>query len=203
MRNFLSQNIPEIKGEQMGKGVPVAGDIGKLRKEWGEKLHLFAYSYVHSFEVAEDLVQDVFLKILEQNMDLSGYRNAGSLLYTILRNKCRDYIKHKRVEESHIGDVAESNYLKASKYALEDESIKIITDNEIRKILRSAIDSLPGQTREVFILSKFKDKKYQEIADMLGISSRQVEYHIAKAMSLLKERMGEYYILVFFFAGLF
>ena len=178
-------------------------DIGKLQREWGEKLQLFAYSYVHSYAVAEDLVQDVFLKILEQNIDVSSYRNIGSLLYTILKNKCLDYIKHKTVEENHIQDVVETNYLIASKYALEDDSIKIITDNQIRKILMEAINTLPPQTREVFILSKFKEKKYQEIALMCNLSTRQVEYHIAKAMTHLKDKMGEYYLLLIFFPGLF
>lgn len=177
-------------------------NIGKLRNEWGDKLQLFAYSYVHSSEVAEDLVQDVFLKILEHKINISEYNNIGSLLYTILRNKCLDYIKHKMVENNHMQDVAEKNYLQASKYALEDDSIKIITDNQIRKILRDAIASLPDTTREIFILSKFKDKKYQEIADLYDISSRQVEYHISKAMSILKEKMGKYYLLVIFFPGL-
>ncbi len=173
-------------------------DIGRLRKEWGDKLRLFAYSYVHSMSVAEDLVQDVFLKILEHNVDVSAYNNAGSLLYTILKNKCLDYIKHRTVEENHAQDVVQANYLLANRYALEDDSIKIITDNEIRKILRESINSLPDSTREVFILSKFKEKTYQEIADMKGMSVRQVEYHLFKAMNLLKEKMGKYYILVVF-----
>lgn len=178
-------------------------NIGKLRDEWGGRLHLFAYSYVHSHVVAEDLVQDVFLKLLEHNIDISEYNNIGSLLYTILKNRCLDYIKHKMVEENHMQDVVDANYLMANRYALEDESIKIITDNEIHKILRDAIAALPDTTRDIFILSKFKDKKYQEIADLYGISTRQVEYHIFKAMSLLKERMGKYYLLVIFFPGLF
>lgn len=178
-------------------------NIGKLKTEWGERLRVFAYSYVHSFAVAEDLVQDVFLKILEQQIDISEYKNIGSLLYTILKHKCLDYIKHKLVEESHIQDIIEANYLLANKYALEDDSIRIITENEIRKILREAIASLPPITREVFIQSKFKEKKYQEIAEMYDITPRQVEYHIYKAMSILKEKMGAYYLLAIFFPGLF
>ena len=178
-------------------------NIGKLKTEWGERLRVFAYSYVHLFAVAEDLVQDVFLKILEQQIDISQYKNIGSLLYTILKHKCLDYIKHKLVEESHIQDIIEANYLLANKYALEDDSIRIITENEIRKILKEAIDSLPPITKEVFIQSKFKEKKYQEIAEMYDITPRQVEYHIYKAMTILKEKMGAYYLLAIFFPGLF
>ena len=173
-------------------------NIGRLRKDWGERLRQFAYSYVHSTAVAEDLVQDVFLKLLEQKINVSEYENIGSLLYTILKHKCLDYIKHKIVEANHVQDVLEVNYLLSSKYALEDESINIIIDNEIKKKLRDAIYTLPDSTREIFILSKFKNKTYQEIADSQGISARQVEYQICKAMSSLKEKMGKYYILAIF-----
>ena len=168
-------------------------DIGRLRKEWGERLCMFAYSYVHSMAVAEDLVQDVFLKILEQKMDLREYNNVGSLLFTILKNKCLDYIKHKMVEENHMQDVAQANYLIADKYALEDDSMTIITENETRKMLKDAINSLPDNIKEVFIQSKFKDKTYKEIADKCGITTRQVEYQLYKAMQILKEKMDRCY----------
>lgn len=164
-------------------------DIGRLRKEWGERLCMFAYSYVHSMDVAEDLVQDVFLKILEQKIDLREYNNAGSFLFTILKNKCLDYIKHKAVEVNHMQDVAQANYLIADKYALEDDSMKIITENETRKQLKEAINSLPHNVKEIFIQSKFKDKTYKEIADKYGITTRQVEYQLFKAMQMLKDKM--------------
>lgn len=101
-------------------------NLGRLRTEWGDRLRLFACSYVHSMDVAEDLVQDVFLKILEQNVDLSEYRSLESFMYTILRNKCLDYIKHKVVVTNHVQNIADLNYLRANQYALEDESIKLL-----------------------------------------------------------------------------
>ena len=172
--------------------------IARLQKEWGERLLTFAYSYVHSYPVAEDLVQDVFLKIIESDIDLAKYNNSGALLYTILRNKCLDYIKHKMVEEKHLLDVSQANYLKANKYALEDDSIKFITDNEIHRILKEAINSLPDETKRIFILHKFNDKKYKEIAIICGISQRAVEYQLTKAMQILKKKLGEFYILLLF-----
>lgn len=170
--------------------------IGKLKNEWGDKLEMFAYSYVHSWPVAEDLVQDTFLKLLESRTDVSKIENAGSFLYAILKNRCLDWIKHKLVEEKHITDIQQMNYLKASKYALEDDSISYITDIETYRILKSAIDSLPQKTKEIFVLNKLRKKKYSEIALLYGISQRSVEYQITKAMSLLKKRMGAYYIIL-------
>lgn len=173
--------------------------IAKLQKEWEGKLRLFAYQYVRSYPIAEDLVQDVFLKLIESDIDPYQYKNIGSLLYTILRNKCINYIKHKLVEEKYLYSVSELNYLTAHQIALEDDSIQMITNNEINKMLRDAIMSLPDLMREVFILNKFKKKKYKEIAELLGISPRSVEYQMSKATSMLKKLLGPYYILLIFF----
>lgn len=177
-------------------------NLGILRTEWGDRLRLFACSYVHSMDVAEDLVQDVFLKILEQNVDLSEYRSLESFMYAILRNKCLDYIKHKVVVTNHVQDIADLNYLRANQYALEDESIKFIVDNEKRKILKDAINSLPSGTRDIFVMNKLKGKTHKEISEATGLTSRQIQYQIYKAVSMLKEKMKEFYILLFFY-GLF
>ncbi|MBQ3175035.1 MAG: RNA polymerase sigma-70 factor [Bacteroidales bacterium] len=177
-------------------------NLGRLRTEWGDRLRLFACSYVHSMDVAEDLVQDVFLKILEQNVDLSEYRSLESFMYTILRNKCLDYIKHKVVVTNHVQNIADLNYLRANQYALEDESIKFIVDNEKRKILKDAINSLPSGTRDIFVMNKLKGKTHKEISEATGLTSRQIQYQIYKAVSMLKEKMKEFYILLLFY-GLF
>lgn len=172
--------------------------IAKLQKEWEGKLRLFAYQYVRSYPIAEDLVQDVFLKLIESDIDPLQYENIGSFLYTILKNKCIDYIKHKIVEKKYLYSVSEMNYLTANCIALEDESIQLITDNEINKMLREAIMSLPDLTREVFILNKFKKKKYKEIAQICGISERAVEYQMSKATAVLKKILGPHYIFLIF-----
>ena len=93
-------------------------------------------------------------------------------------------------------DVAQANYLIADKYALEDDSMTIITENETRKMLKDAINSLPDNIKEVFIQSKFKDKTYKEIADKCGITTRQVEYQLYKAMQILKEKMDRCYFVL-------
>lgn len=178
-------------------------NLGRLRTEWGDRLRLFACSYVHSMDIAEDLVQDVFLKILEQNVDLSECRNTESFLYTMLKNKCIDYIKHKLVESSHVQDVADLNYLKASQYALEDESIQFIVDNEMRKILKDAVNSLPPGTREIFVMNKLRGKSHKEIADILGLTARQIQYQVLKAISILKDRMNDFYIILLICLPLF
>ena len=168
-----------------------------LKDKWYDKLILFAVSYVKSESAAQDLVQDTFLKIIESVDDVNSIDNMGALLYTILKNKALDYIRHKVVECRHSTSSAEDyRYLLANSYALEDSTIKIIINNQIRKALNEAIDKLPEQTRRVFILNKYDDIKYKEIASRLNISEKTVEYHICKAYSLLRKELGDYYVII-------
>ena len=170
--------------------------IEEIERIWYSKLKLFAIAYIHSETAAEDLVQDTFLKLIEAPTPIGEYNNIGALLFTILKNNCLDYIKHKLVVEKHSGPTIDNyEYLVANKFALEDESIRIITKNEIRKALKEALDKLPEQTRKIFVMNKLNDKKYKEIAKELNISEKSVEYHISKAFSFLRKELGDYYLL--------
>ncbi len=173
-------------------------EIIRLKEEWYGKLNVFAVSYVRNMHDAEDLVQDTILKLWESGIDIAACDNIGALLYTILKNKCLDYIKHKIVELKHNDAMTgEYNSLLANRYALEDDSITIITNNQIKEALNNALMKLPKQTRDVFVMNKFKDLKYREIAESLSISVKTVEYHISKAFALLRKEMGGYYALLY------
>lgn len=169
-----------------------------LVNEWSSKLKIFAISYVRCNNIAEDLVQETFIKIWESRNDIAKYDNVGALIYTILRNKCLDYLKHKTIElKYNQSRSSEYIYLVANKYALEDESINIITNSQINKALVSAINKLPDHCRKVFIMSRFKQLKNSEIANELSISIKTVEYHKTKAISFLKKEMEEFFLFIF------
>lgn len=178
-------------------------ELIRLKEEWHGRLKLFAVSYVRNPHDAEDLVQDTYFKLWESGMDITLCENIGALLYTILRNKCLDYIKHKVVELKHNTALTSAyNSLLANQYALEDDSITIITNNQIKEALNKALLKLPPQTREVFIMNKFRDMKYKEIAGELSISVKTVEYHISRAFTLLRKEMGGYYTLLYLIINL-
>ncbi|MEF9931036.1 MAG: RNA polymerase sigma-70 factor [Bacteroidales bacterium] len=185
----MNENVDKYSNEK---------EISKLKEQWYNRLKIFAISYVRNSQDAEDLVQDTILKIWESEVDIHSCENIGALLYTILRNKCLDYLKHKIVELKHNNTMIEEyNFLVANSYALEDSSINIITNNQIKEALNKALLKLPKQTRKVFILNKYNDLKYKEIAEELSISVKTVEYHISKAFLLLRKEMGGYYALIY------
>lgn len=171
-----------------------------IKKEWGQKLRIFARSYVRLNGVSEDLVQDTFIKFWEARRTFENEKMIAPYLFTILRNKCLDYLKHKVVEQK-FNDIATENYnyWLANIYALEDPSISIITENQIKKALFDAINKMPQLRREIFIMSRFKDMKNQEVAEEMGVSVKTVEYHMTKAISFLREELKDYFVLIYFF----
>ncbi|NCB96839.1 MAG: RNA polymerase sigma-70 factor [Bacteroidia bacterium] len=171
-----------------------------IKKEWGQKLRIFARSYVRLNGVSEDLVQDTFIKFWEARRTFENEKMIAPYLFTILRNKCLDYLKHKVVEQKFNDIAAENyNYWLANIYALEDPSISIITENQIKKALFDAINKMPQLRREIFIMSRFKDMKNQEVAEEMGVSVKTVEYHMTKAISFLREELKDYFVLIYFF----
>lgn len=171
-----------------------------IKKEWGQKLRIFARSYVRLNGVSEDLVQDTFIKFWEARRTFENEKMIAPYLFTILRNKCLDYLKHKVVEQKFNDITTENyNYWLANIYALEDPSISIITENQIKKALFDAINKMPQLRREIFIMSRFKDMKNQEVAEEMGVSVKTVEYHMTKAISFLREELKDYFVLIYFF----
>lgn len=139
----------------------------------------FAYQLVSDRVVAEDLVQDFFVRLWKKCDSYEIRGSVKSFLFQSVRNSCLDHLKHRKVVSSF-----EQDY----RYAAE-ESIDSISfaREELEALVRRALDQLPPRCREIFVLSRFEDLSNQEIADRLGISKRTVEVQISKALKLLKE----------------
>lgn len=147
-------------------------DIKELFELYYRQLCLYALHYVGTNEVAEDIVQECFVTLWQKQPD---YPKA--FLYTSVRNRCVDYLRHARLP---MADVATHD--------LEN----IISDDEARKRseaearLWNAIDRLPERQRQVLLMSKRDGMKYREIAQELGISERTVEHQVSAAMKKLR-----------------
>ncbi len=171
-----------------------------IKNEWTWRLRVFARSYVRLDDVSEDLIQDTFIKFWETRGSFENENLLAPYLFTILRNKCLDYLKHKTVEQKYNATATDNyNYWLANMYALEDSSINIITENQIRKAFFDAVAKMPQPRRDIFIMSRFRDMKNTEIADEMSVSVKTVEYHITKSISFLREELKDYFVLLYFF----
>ena len=152
----------------------------------------FAKSYVHDEAVAEDIASEALIALWEKTKIVS-VEEIAPLLFTILKN-------HEQVKAAAFESFADwqARELSLRISTLEACSPEDIFSNEIGRIVRQTLYQLPEQTRQAFILSRFKDKSNREIAEALGISVKGVEYHITKALKALRVALKDYLPLLYF-----
>lgn len=161
------------------------------------KLERFALDYVLNKDEANDIVQSVFTILWERRTFLQPDTNLNNYLITLTKNQCLNYLKHLK---------ASTNYksfhewkwkeLEINFYSLERFNVDKLVVDELEKTIRNAIDSLPDQCKEIFILSRFKKFRYQEIADKLGISIKTVEKKMSISLKSLRETLKDYYSIL-------
>ncbi len=160
-----------------------AGDLDKLGLLYQRyKKKLFAYFYRLTCVAAssEDLVQNVFQRILIYRKQFRNEGKFKSWMYSIAHNVFLDYVrKQSRIEYSddlEKWDVLEEN-------GLEEQ----ILQKEQSEILENAIKQLNQEQRETLVLSRFHELKYREIAEILNVSEGTIKVRIFRAMKNLKK----------------
>lgn len=141
----------------------------------------FCYSLVKDKDEAENIVQDVFIKIWERRATINPSLNFKSYLFTCLKNLSFDYLK--QLEKSGVG---KKRYLDLMS---ETDAYTSETDEDPAEKLREAIHSLSKKRQLIFRLNIESDKSYQEIAEALDISKNTVKNQLVKAKQHLRERL--------------
>lgn len=161
-----------------------------------DRCFMFAKSYVHDDLVAEDIVSETLIKLWELSK-LEDIINPHRLLYVMLKNKALDCLKHEKVKQDALISISaySKRELEIRISTLEASNPDKIFASDIRKILQSTISNLPEQTRTIFEMSRFKNMQKREIAEYFNISVKGVDYHISKALSLLRENLRDYFPL--------
>jgi len=171
----------------MGKSPYIFMEETKKGTEWFKSIFDEYYNYIRNYlyylsgdiEVAEDLVQDVFMKLWE-NRDNVNDITVKPLLYKIAKNLFLNSYKRKSLDIKFINTRSEN---------IENESPQYILEfKEFDQRLQRAISNLPDQCRTFFLLNRIDDLKYQEIANNFGISVKAVEKQISKALKLLRDQ---------------
>lgn len=136
--------------------------------------------------MCEDIVQESFVKLWNGRNDTTIETSVKAYLYQAVKNACLNSIKHIGVKESY------KKYNQAEiEYAEQTESDNI-TAGELEERIRRNIESLPTERRKIFMLSRYENLKYKEIADTLGISVKTVENQMGKALAHLRKELAEY-----------
>lgn len=164
------------------------------------KMKRFAREFVVSEEEAENIVHDVFLELWEKKDILFFHVNLLALLFTSIKNKCIDYLRHQMVINEAGHELEEEYHLEMQiNYdSLDAFDQNLFNEKDIESILKKAINSLPDKCRTIFIMSKLEGKKQKEVAKELNITVNTVETQIGIAYKKLRTELKEYLPLLLF-----
>jgi RNA polymerase sigma-70 factor (ECF subfamily) len=131
--------------------------------------------------IADELLQDIFLKVWSNKASLDPEKSFKAWLYTIAQNMVYDYYR-KLAHDKKMQD-----YFIESFTNLYSETEDYLLNKERATILNAALEKLSPKRREIFKLCKFEDKSYKEVADILQISPSTVSNQLVSATKSIKE----------------
>lgn len=132
--------------------------------------------------IAEELLQDVFVKIWEKRETLDNQRSFKSFLYTIAKNLVVDLFRRTALDKQMLESfIIENSELHYPFDTMPDQ------DQETKAIIQKALDTLPPQRKTIYALVKLEGKSYAEVAELLAISTSTVNDHVVKATKSLRD----------------
>ena len=176
-------NLPQSDSEQT---------IKRLFDELFHQLVLSAFRYVNDYDQAEEIVQDVFVKVWQNFDQLRQVKDLKGYLFKAVRNSSINFLKHIKVRQKFTVD---SEVLNSSVGKSPEETI---LEEETKRRVHQAVNKLPDNWREAIVLSKYDNLKYHEIAEEMNISQKTVEKYISKALQFLRQELKDLILLSIF-----
>jgi RNA polymerase sigma-70 factor (ECF subfamily) len=153
------------------------------------KLTIFANRFLNDVHVSEEIVAESLTYLWEKRESIVFSSSVTGYLYTMVRNRSMNYLKHQKVENEYVNYLIRNNLVDE----LPEHDIDPYEEKETAQQIRIAINALPERCREVFMMSRFEYLKNKEIAERLNISQKTVERQITIALDKLRKNLN--YIL--------
>lgn len=148
-----------------------------------ENLCRYAFTIVKDFDQAEDIVQTMFMKLWEKRGELDITTSVRAYLFRSVYNQCINQLDHKVIKTKYDASVRVQ--------AGRDEQQPDVFPEELENNIRKAVEALPPQCRSIFMMSRYEELRYSEIADRLGISVNTIQNQVSKALKLLREALKD------------
>jgi RNA polymerase sigma-70 factor, ECF subfamily len=194
MKDFVlctdEELMQDIKVDNM-----LAFDI--LYKKYSKRIYKFAYSILKSAEDSENILQEVFLNLWKNRLQIEKNSSIKYYVFTIAYNSSISIIRKKARESEFFEQLKSIQDYKQQPANLELEY------NELSDKFNEVVNNLPERQKEVYLLHKEEGLKYHEIAEQLHISINTVENHMSRALKTIREKIGNYSLITILFYFLF
>jgi len=167
----------------------------ELFERYAPRIYRFSMSYLKSEADAEELVQDVFLKIWEKREKLDATQNIKAFIFKIAVNSIYDFIRRKDIKHAF------QDFTRAQEKTQSDSTWHAVVWEEMLASLDELVRQMPEQRRKIFQMSREKGLSNDEIAKDLKLSKRTVENQLYRAIAFLKKHYntGSLFALLFFY----
>ena len=152
-----------------------------IYNKYHQYLYALAYRYLKDSEMAEDAVQQVYVKLWEMIHVIDIEINLKNYLYSMTKNHILNQFRSKK-------EMISINIMNAQQEIVDDEPdiVSVIEEAELSDLLQVGIDNLPNQKKEIIKMKIQEHKSNQEIADEMGLSINTVKSHYQESIKMLR-----------------
>jgi len=160
--------------------------FSELFKRHWRRVHAMAFSKVRSKEVTEEIVQDLFTSLWDKRGSLS-INNLPSYLFTAVKHRALNYIESQLVQKKYW------DYSRRS-IPQQEEATETFEFNELMEALETGMDHLPEKSKRVFRLNRLEGHSVHEIAGILNLSEKAIQYHLTQSLKKLRFHLKDYFL---------
>lgn len=180
-----------LNNENNGLRLIAHGDHSAFRSlfiKYFPKIKYFISHLIKSEAIADELTQDIFLKVWENKDTLPDIRSINAYLYRMAKHSAINYLEHKYIEEAY-----RVEYTQPESTRPEEE----LEAKELEFLIRLTVDRMPEQRRKIYVMSRVEYIKNSEIAKTLDISEKTVNNQLSLALNEIRRMLQ--FALVFLF----
>jgi len=149
-------------------------------------LVIYASQFTADRDEAEEIVQDFFVRFWQKHQQVLLSDSLSNYFFSSVRNGSLNYLKHKKIEDDYLQEI----YNLSNEHLVYDTNLYIAS--ELQERIKNSIGLLPDKCREIFMMSRIRGMKNEEIAIELNLSKRTVETHISNALKVLRIELKDY-----------
>jgi RNA polymerase sigma-70 factor (family 1) len=154
-----------------------------IYQHYHARINAYVLGLVKSPQLAEDLLQEIFIKVWEARDQLGAVQNFGAWLFSVARNHSINALKSASRSQSALGEILKH----APQPRFDDE----ILARDYARFIQRVLDSLPLRTRDIYHKCKEQGRTYEEVARELGVSGNAVKRHVINSIKALREAAGK------------